>query len=138
METDREVAISYTISKDVAAPHGSWLMMSLPRGRVRSRCWRLRSGGTAVITFRSNDAPDHRGRHHSARMRSATPGTVLAFRGHQDPWSAGSCVPRRVGRGQSAGLYEPHRNPTTPRPGGRSPQESHGRNGTLRYTCYAC
>jgi hypothetical protein len=46
-------------------------------------------------------------------------------------------VPEPVGQvGQ--GPCEPHRNPTTPRHGGRSPQESHGRNGTLRYTCYAC
>ncbi len=36
------------------------------------------------------------------------------------------------------GFGEPHRNPTTQRHGGRSPQESHGRNGTLRYTCDAC
>jgi hypothetical protein len=37
--------------------------------------------------------------------------------------------------GLSQGSCEPHRNPTSPRHGGRSPQESHGRNGTLRYTC---
>jgi hypothetical protein len=56
-------------------------------------------------------------------------------------------LPRRLRRtvlirGRSAvparGFGEPHRNPTTQRHGGRSPQESHGRNGTLRYTCYAC
>ena len=36
---------------------------------------------------------------------------------------AGSASPVR-------GFGEPHRNPTTQRHGGRSPQESHGRNGT--------
>jgi hypothetical protein len=40
--------------------------------------------------------------------------------------------------GPVRGFCEPHRNPTTPRHGGRPPQESHGLNGTLRYTCYAC
>ena len=49
--------------------------------------------------------------------------------GHQDPGSR-YC---RVGRA-SQGSCETHRNPTTPRHGGRSPQESRGRNGTLRYT----
>ena len=34
----------------------------------------------------------------------------------------------------SQGFCEPHRNPTSPRHGGRPPQESHGRNGALRYT----
>ena len=46
-------------------------------------------------------------------------------------YHAGSASPVR-------GFGEPHRNPTTQRHGGRSPQEPHGRNGTLRYTCYAC
>ena len=36
------------------------------------------------------------------------------------------------------GSWEPHRTPTSRRHGGRSPQESHERNGTLRYTCDAC
>jgi len=44
----------------------------------------------------------------------------------------------RIGRpGLSQGLLRAHRNPASPRHGGRSPQEFHGRNGTLRYTCYA-
>ena len=43
----------------------------------------------------------------------------------------------REGRADQ-GFREPHRNPTSLRHGSRSPQESHGRNGTLRYTCYAC
>ena len=51
--------------------------------------------------------------------------------------SAGLGYPCRVGS-PIRGFGEPHRNPTTQRHGGRSPQESHGRNGTLRYTCYAC
>ena len=33
-----------------------------------------------------------------------------------------------------AGPTGPHRSPTTSRHGGRSPQEPHGLNGTLRYT----
>jgi hypothetical protein len=36
------------------------------------------------------------------------------------------------------GLLRSRRNPASPRHGGRSPQESHGRNGTLRYTCSSC
>ena len=54
--------------------------------------------------------------------------------GHRPPEVA---IPGRVG-GLSQGICEPHRNPTTPRHGGRSPQKPHGRNGTLRYTRYAC
>jgi hypothetical protein len=58
-------------------------------------------------------------------------------------WSPGSgsrrdlCAPCRSA-GPAMGFGEPHRNPTTQRHGGRSLQKSHGRNGTLRYTCYAC
>jgi hypothetical protein len=37
-----------------------------------------------------------------------------------------------------AGPTGPHRSPTTSRHGGRSPQEPHGLNGTLRYTYYTC
>ena len=51
--------------------------------------------------------------------------------------SAGLGYRCRVGQ-PVRGFGEPHRNPTTQRHGGRSPQESRGRNGTLRYTCYAC
>jgi hypothetical protein len=43
----------------------------------------------------------------------------------------------REGRADQ-GFCEPHRSPTSLRHGSRSPQESHGRNGTLRYTCYTC
>ena len=58
-------------------------------------------------------------------------------------WSSGSGSGRYLGIPcRSAepvrGFGQPHRNPTTPRHGGGSPQESHGRNGTLRYTCDAC
>ena len=37
-----------------------------------------------------------------------------------------------------AGPARPHRSPTTSRHGSGSPQDPHGLNGTLRYTCYAC
>jgi hypothetical protein len=43
-----------------------------------------------------------------------------------------------LGRPHRPGLLRAPQKPTTPRHGGRSPQESHGLNGTLRYTCYAC
>ncbi len=39
---------------------------------------------------------------------------------------------------ESQGLMRAPQNPHSPRLGSRSPQESHGRNDTLRYTCYAC
>jgi hypothetical protein len=58
--------------------------------------------------------------------------------GHQDPGVALPGVLHVGSGGPVRGFHEPHRNPTTQRRGGRSPQESHGRNGTLRYTCYAC
>ena len=57
---------------------------------------------------------------------------------HQHPEAGVPGCPCRSARQVQGGSCEPHRNPTSPRHGGRSPQESHGRNGTLRYTCYAC
>ena len=37
-----------------------------------------------------------------------------------------------------AGLPDPTEAPQTSRHGSGSPQDPHGLNGTLRYTCYAC
>ena len=70
--------------------------------------------------------------------RQAAPVTLsYSESGHQPPQLAVPGAPCR-GRPGQPGFWEPHRNPTNPRHGGWSPQESHGRNGTLRYTCYAC
>src|SRR5271167_525897 len=58
--------------------------------------------------------------------------------GHQDPEAAVPGYPRVGSAGPVRGFGEPHRNPATPRHGAGSPQEPHGRNGTLQYTCYTC
>jgi hypothetical protein len=54
--------------------------------------------------------------------------------GHQDPEVVGIRYPVPGSAGPVRGFGEPH-NSAARR---QIPQESHGRNGTLRYTCYAC
>ena len=84
-------------------------------------------------------------RHRAPSRRGITIGGQVApvTLGCPGNWSSGSGSRRDLGTrpglaGPVKGFGEPHRNPTSPRHGGRSPQESHERNGTVRYTCYAC
>src|ERR1700746_3201916 len=65
------------------ARHTPWLLAHdvPPQGAHDHAAGVSDQGGTAVITLSSNDVPDHSGRHHSSRMRSAPPELALAFRG---------------------------------------------------------